>query len=98
MVSETHAESRVKEHAKLLLYDDRQALVFLQRDDNDSLMIVVQVWLRNSDEQLRLAINLNGMYGDVYIQNMFDALTDDLLKKALDEVGFGRTIAEYDGA
>lgn len=93
MVSNTTATDRVREHAKLLRYAGRQALVFLARNDDNDLTIVVQLWVARQDTQLRVSIRVDGA-DDHVIGNAFDDLNDESLALALDALGAPEIIAE----
>lgn len=97
MVSDTHnqheasdAHERVQQHAKLLRYRDRQALVMLVRDDHDALAVVVQLWVAATDEQLRVSIKLSGTDADDDINHLaFVRMTNVELSDTLDTLGVG---------
>lgn len=93
MVNNTTATERVQEHAKLLRYAGRQALVFLMRNENDDLTIVVQLWIARQDHQLRVSIRVDDA-DDCVIGNAFDDLNDESLALALDALGVAEIIAE----
>jgi hypothetical protein len=62
-------QPRSQRFAKLLDYQGRQALVFLQRDNTEKLNVIVQVWSDAHDAQIRALV---------------DVETDDLAEVAFD--------------
>lgn len=85
MVSTTHAEKRVQQHAKLLTYRGRQLLAYLYRDENDALTIVMQLWFAPTDEQLRVSMSYPSMSDDV-VGLMFEDLDDASVADTLDHL------------
>lgn len=89
--------AREKTHAKLFTVGHRQVLAFLHRDENDALVIVLQLWVAASDEQLQVVVHI---HDDAMTQTAFDALSDAGVEQVLQELGVPTIIAniESEGA
>jgi hypothetical protein len=88
---QTDAQKREKAHAKLLSYGERQALVYLYRDANDALALIVQLWVAQTDEQLRVQIDFGC---DHTAQAAFDSLDDESLPHALSGLNLPAMLAQ----
>lgn len=78
--------SRSQLFAKLLTFNERQALVFLQRDNTDKLNVVVQLWSSAHDAQVRALVDVET---DDQAQFVFDNLTDETLGEFVEASGLG---------
>jgi hypothetical protein len=84
-------QPRSRQFAKLLAYRDGQALAFLQRSPDDSLVVVVQLWSDAQDHQIRAVIALES---DDQTQVVFDALTDETLAEFIERSGLAAALQE----
>lgn len=85
------AQMRERTHAKLFTVEHRQVAAYLNRDDSDALVVILQLWVADTDEQLRVA--LRGAY-DAHTQDMFDGLSSEIVKLMLEELGVPAMIEE----
>lgn len=69
-------EQRSQRFAKILNTDHGQALVFLQRDNSDDLQVIVQLWSRSSDHQVRALVQLDT---DDQALVAFDSITEETI-------------------
>lgn len=100
MVNDTHmildAQKLEKQHAKLLSYGDRQALAFVQRnDENEKLEVIIQLWVASEDHQLRAALCFGD---DALTYAAFEALDDEGLEKVFATLSIPETLAELEAA
>lgn len=77
-------EQRSQRFAKILKSDHGQALVFLQRDETDALQLIVQLWSRSSDHQLRAMVQCDT---DDLVLAAFDAITDETIGELVVSTG-----------
>lgn len=84
------AQQREREHSKLFMVEGRQVVAFLNRDDSDDLVVILQLWVASTDEQLRVAIRAGS---DDAAQDVFDALTDEAIPLILDELGVAEILS-----
>lgn len=87
------AEQRAACFAKLMTFEKRQVLAYLQRDQNDKLSIIVQLWVAHTDEQLRVAITTEA---DDLTTIIFHSLNDESLPLMLGELGVPAMLAEIE--
>jgi hypothetical protein len=88
------AEERKKCFAKLLTYKGRQILVYLYRCDGDHLVLVMQLWVGRTDEQLRIEINVPD--DDEGIYSIFQKTCDENIETFLDETGVSALLEEVE--
>jgi hypothetical protein len=85
---ETHMQNetspRSQQFAKLLTYQGKQALAFLQRTSDDDLNVVVQLWSDDADHQIRALIATEH---DDQAQVAFDSLDDQSLAQFIEASG-----------
>lgn len=89
---ETAAEQRQGNFAKLFDINDRQILVYLYRDEDDLLSVVVQLWVAHTDEQLRAQIDVKD---DSIAQNLFDTISDCNIDLLIKDIGFNDVFSEF---
>lgn len=80
---------RERTHTKLFMVEGRQVSAFLNRDDSDALVVILQLWVAATDEQLRVA--LRGASDDD-TQVIFDDLTDEALPLIFEHLGVPQMI------
>lgn len=78
------AQERERTHTKLFIVEGRQVTAFLNRDDSDALVVILQLWVAATDEQLRVA--LRGASDDD-TQVIFTELTDEALPLLFEHLG-----------
>lgn len=88
-------EQRVRAHAKLFSVDHRQVVAYLNRDDSDALVVLLQLWVARTDEQLRVAVKSQS---DALTQEIFDALNDEGISLVLAELGVPEMILAIEEA
>lgn len=81
---QTEAPPRSQQFAKLLTYQGHQALAFLQRDTDENLVVVVQLWLDAPDHQIRAVI---APEFDDQAQVVFENLTDESVAEFINDSG-----------
>jgi hypothetical protein len=77
-------ESRSQQHAKILTYINQQVLVFLHRDSSEKLQVLVQVWSRSSDHQVRALVDVET---DDQAMVAFDSFTDETIGQFIEAAG-----------
>jgi hypothetical protein len=85
------AQQRVATHTKLFEIEGRQLVAFLNRDDSDALVVILQLWVAATDEQLRVAVRCAD---EPSTQEMFDLLDTDTIQFMLSELKVPELIAE----
>ena len=81
--------NRSQQFAKLLTYNGKQALAFLQRDTEENLVVVVQLWSESADHQIRALI---APEFDDQVQVVFDNLDDASLAEFIEKSGLGSVL------
>jgi hypothetical protein len=79
-------QPRSQQFAKLLTYQGRQALAFLQRDSDENLVVVVQLWSDAADHQIRAVI---APEHDDQTEVVFDKLDDASLAEFIEASPLG---------
>lgn len=87
------SHNRSQSHAKLFDTDRGQVLAYLNRDENDALTVLLQMWVDHTDEPLRALIR--GENDDVTLF-IFESLDDEGVPQVIDELGMVETIAEIE--
>lgn len=82
-MQKSSAEQREQAHAKLLSYQGRQVLAFVQRDAHDALCIILQLWCAQTDEQLRVSV---AGQTERETESIFADLRDEGLEAMLDHL------------
>lgn len=63
-------------HTKLFMVEGRQVTAFLNRDENDALVVILQLWVAKTDEQLRVSVVGSD---EPSTQEMFDLLDGETI-------------------
>jgi hypothetical protein len=84
------AQERERTHTKLFTVEGRQVTAFLNRDDSDALVVILQLWVASTDEQLRVALRSES---DEATQEIFAALTDEAIPLIFAELKVEQLIA-----
>jgi hypothetical protein len=85
---------RVSAFAKLLVVNDRQVLVALQRVSDERLAVILQVWVGgDEDHQLRAQIETKD---DASAQEAFDRISGENIGLLLDDVGITDVIRDLE--
>jgi hypothetical protein len=96
MMTNTHIEARVTEHAKLLSYNGRQVLAFLAVDEQGQMTIVLQVWIARFDQQLRASVVFNSDTHDA-VYGLFESLNEQTVGDLVKSVGLAQAIEVAEG-
>lgn len=75
---------RSQQHAKLLTYINRQVLVFLTRNSDDKLQVLVQLWSSSADHQVRALVEVET---DDQAMIAFDSITDETIGELIASFG-----------
>ena len=81
---QSEPQPRSQQFAKLLTYQGQQALVALQRDGDDNLSVIVQMWSNSADAQIRALVALQS---DDQAQVAFDSFDVESLAQFIDASG-----------
>lgn len=77
------SHNREQQHTKLFDYHGRQVSARIQRDGDDDLCVVLQMWVAASDEQIQALIK--GQDDDATAA-IFAGLTQDTIAKAVEDL------------
>lgn len=88
------AKQREQSHAKLLTFAGRQVLVFLQRDFDGNLQTIFQIWVADTDEQLRAAVTFEA--NEDQVQAAFDDITAESICAIITNLGLLEAISAND--
>ncbi len=88
------AKQREQSHAKLLTFAGRQVLVFLQRDHDGDLQTIFQIWVAETDEQLRAAVTFEA--NEDQVQAAFDDITAENIGDIITNIGLLEAVSGDD--
>jgi len=92
MQNETHTpEGRAAQFAKLLTFEGQQVLAYLFRNDNDDLVVIIQLWVALTDEQIRAEIGTNN---DAVTMEIFESLNQENVEEVIRQLGIPEIIAD----